>query len=72
MDLDAATIRSWGLLNDADSKGRLIPHPTAVVLDRRGIVRYLFVETNYRLRPAAEELVRQLEELEPTGDPPRR
>lgn len=60
MDTGGETIEGWGLLNTLDHKGRRIPHPALVTLDREGIVRDVFVETNYRLRPAAADVVRDL------------
>ncbi len=63
LDPEAATIRSYGLLNEQDSRGRLIPHPAAIVVDGEGVVRFVFVETNYRLRPASAELVAELDKL---------
>lgn len=42
-------IDRYGILNPDDERG--IPHPTTLVLDREGIVRWKFIETNYRVRP---------------------
>lgn len=61
LDQDAVTIRAWGLLNEADGRG--IPHPTVVILDRDGVVRWSFTETDYRLRPASAEIVARLREI---------
>ncbi len=63
LDPDAEAIKAWRLLNDTDSRGRLIPHPAVVILDTDGVVRYLYVETNYRLRPPAAEVVEQLQRV---------
>ncbi len=60
IDPGADAIQAWGLLNEADSDS-LIPHPAVVILDVDGIVRYLFVETNYRLRPPAAEVIEELQ-----------
>ncbi len=60
LDPDAEAIKAWGLLNEADSDS-LIPHPAVVILDVDGIVRYLFVETNYRLRPPVAEVIERLQ-----------
>ncbi len=60
IDADGTTIESWGLLNALDHKSRRIPHPALVTLDRDGVVRDVFVETNYRLRPPTAEVVRDL------------
>lgn len=63
LDPEAESIQAWGLLNDMDSRGRLIPHPTVTILDGDGIVRYFFTETNYRLRPPTADLVERLRAL---------
>ncbi len=60
IDPGSATIKRYGILNPEDGK---IPHPTAVVVDRQGIVRYLRVDEDYRQRPANEELLAALEGL---------
>ena len=64
LDPDAETIHAWGLFNANDSRERLIPHPTVVILRTDGVVDYLFVETNYRLRPPTGDLVDRLRALE--------
>jgi hypothetical protein len=53
-------IESWGLLNTFDHRGRRIPHPAMVLVDIDGIVRYIQVETNYRVRPEASEVIREV------------
>ena len=50
-------IEAWGLLNTFDHRGRRIPHPAMVLVDVEGLVRYIQVETNYRLRPPAAEVI---------------
>ncbi len=62
-------IQAWGLLNDLDSRGRRIPHPTAVIIDGEGVVRYFFTETNYKLRPPSADLVERLQALEGDNGP---
>ena len=62
LDPDGELIESWGLLNTVDHKGRRIPHPAMVLVDIDGVVRYVQVETNYRLRPAASETVEAVEQ----------
>lgn len=69
LDPDAQVIRAWGLLNDIDASGRLIPHPTVAILDEGGVVRYFLTETNYRLRPPSADLVARLRALG-AGDGP--
>jgi peroxiredoxin len=63
LDPEATTIQGWGLLNDMDSRGRMIPHPTVAIVDGGGIVRYFSIETNYRLRPPTADLVERLARL---------
>lgn len=55
-------IDRYGLLNPDDSRG--IPHPTTFVLDRDRVVRWKFVETNYRVRPTNQMILDALEGLE--------
>lgn len=62
LDPAAATIKQWGLLNAADP-GKEIPHPTVVILDRAGVVRFLHIDPDYRHRPPTEDLLRRLREL---------
>jgi peroxiredoxin len=64
LDPRAETIQAWGLLNEASD--RAIPHPTVVIVDRDGVVRYVRVDTDYRVRPPSSELVERLRDLNPT------
>ncbi len=63
-DPDAAIINRYGLFNQADPRGRAIPHPTAYVIDMEGRVRWKFIEVNYRIRPANEDILAALAEIE--------
>ena len=45
---------SYGLLNEDNPK---VPHPTAVVIDIEGVIRYIRVDENYRVRPPVDELL---------------
>ena len=53
-------IDRYGLLNPA-SKGW--PHPTTFVIDKRGIVRWKFVEINYKVRPTNDMILGALTKL---------
>ena len=57
-DPDAVTIKAYGVHNEASE--RVIPHPTAVIVDREGIVRYVRVDEDYQVRPSIEELLAAL------------
>ena len=61
LDPDLETIKRYGLLNPADRRG--IPHPTAIIVDRGGVVRYMRIDVNFRERPAVGELLEFLEGL---------
>lgn len=63
LDPEAKVIQEWGLLNEADGQGKLIPHPTVVILDAQGVVNYFLTETNYKLRPPSADLVERLRRL---------
>ena len=56
--LEAAT--AYGILNEAAGRVR---HPTAVVIDRDGIVRYARTDVVYTKRPSVEELLKAVKEL---------
>ena len=54
-------IDRYGLLNPAANRG--IPHPAVYVIDKRGIVRWKFVETNYKIRATNEQILEALTAL---------
>ena len=57
-------IDRYGLFNQDDPKGRSITHPATFIIDRGGIVRYRFVEVDYRVRPTNDDLVAELATLD--------
>lgn len=60
-DPDHAVIARYGLLNRDDPRDRPIPHPTVFVVDREGVVRWKFIEINYKIRPTNEDIVTALQ-----------
>jgi peroxiredoxin len=48
-DQEHKVIDRYGLLNP---KGKGWPHPATYVIDRNGIVRWKFVEVDFKIRPA--------------------
>lgn len=54
-------IDRYGLLNPDDPRG--IPHPAVYVVDRSGVVRWKFVETDYRIRAENEMILEALADL---------
>lgn len=53
-------IDRYGLLNPS---GRGWPHPATFVIDRQGVVRWKFVEVDYRVRPSNEQILESLTRL---------
>lgn len=56
-DPDLEVTTRYGLVNP---KQNSVPHPTAVVVDPDGVVRYIRVDEKYSERPSAAELMEQL------------
>ena len=67
-DPDHAVIDRYGLLNRQDPRARPIPHPTVFVIDRDGIVRWKFIEINYKIRPTNQDILDALAELHAEND----
>lgn len=53
-------INSYGILNP-ESRG--LPHPATYIIDKEGIVRWKFVEVDYRIRPTNEQVLEALKGL---------
>ncbi len=61
-DPDNAVINRYGIFNP--DGGRPIPHPTTLVIDKQGVVRWKFIEIDYRIRPTNEDILAAVAELE--------
>jgi peroxiredoxin len=57
-------IDRYGLFNPDDPRGRQITHPATFVIDIDGVVRWKFVEVDYRVRPTNEDILAELTALE--------
>ena len=66
MDPGSTTIKRYGILNEA--KGE-IPHPTAIVIDKRGVIRFMRVDEDYKKRPANEELLEAIRRTSSSSAP---
>ena len=66
-DPDHRVIDRYGLFNPDDPRGRQIAHPATYVIDREGVVRWKFVEVDYRVRPGNEEILAVLSDLGKEG-----
>jgi peroxiredoxin len=62
-DPGASVINRYGLFNQADPRGRAIPHPTTYVIDMDGLVRWHMTEVNYKVRPENVDILAALEAL---------
>ena len=61
-DFGHRVIDRYGLLNPDDQRG--IPHPTTFVIDEDGVVRWKFIETDYRVRPSNAMIREALETVD--------
>lgn len=61
MDPGSETIKRYGVLNEANGE---IPHPTALVVDKQGVVVFVRIDEDYRKRPSNEELLQELRQLQ--------
>ena len=59
-DLEHQVIDRYGLFNVDDPRGREIAHPATYVIDREGVVRWKFVEVDYKTRPTNEDVLNVL------------
>ena len=59
-DRDHKVINRYGLLNP---KGKGWPHPATYVLDKQGVVRWKFVEVDYKIRPTNAAILDALKAL---------
>jgi peroxiredoxin len=59
-DTGHAVIDRYGIFNPESSESRPVPHPTTLVIDREGVVRWRVTETDYQLRPEPEQVIAAL------------
>ena len=59
-DKDHKVIDRYGIFNP-DSKGW--PHPSTYVIDPKGVVRWKFVEVDYKKRASNEQIRRELAKI---------
>lgn len=62
VDADSAAIKTYGILNEKQGE---VPHPTVVVVDRDGVIRFFHLDEDYRKRPPAGEILDALKALPP-------
>lgn len=59
-DPDHRVIDRYGLFNPDDPRGRQITHPATFIIDKDGVVRWRFVEVDYRVRPGNQDILAAL------------
>lgn len=59
-DKNHRVIDRYGILNP---DGKAWPHPTTYVIDQCGIVRWKFIETDYKKRPTNGQILAALREI---------
>lgn len=57
-DGDQVAIKAWGVVNP---ERPTVPHPTAVIVDGQGVVRYLRQDVDYKNRPSASEILKSID-----------
>lgn len=62
-DTDHRVIDRYGLFNPDEARGRPVPHPTTLVVDREGVVRWKFIEIDYKVRPTNRDILDALMEV---------
>ena len=63
-DRDLAVTRSYGLLHaHGGHKGQDVARPTTVVIDRRGVVRWLRLADSIQVRPDPTDVARAVRQL---------
>ena len=50
-------IDRYGLFNPDEPRHRPVPHPTTLVIDLDGVIRWRFTEVNYRVRPTNDDIL---------------
>ena len=63
-DPDNAVTNRYGVFNANESRARAVPHPTVLVIDKQGVVRWKFIEIDYRIRPTNEDILTALAEVD--------
>lgn len=59
-DKEHKVINRYGILNP---DGRGWPHPATYVIDSKGVVRWKFVEVDYRKRSTHQQILQELERI---------
>ena len=61
-DFGHKVISRYGIYNPRGSRAN-IPHPTTLVIDKRGTVRWRFTEIDYTIRPTNKQILAEVNKL---------
>lgn len=59
-DKDHKVIDRYGILNP---NGQGWPHPATYIIDKKGLVRWKFIEVDYTKRPTNEQILEALRRI---------
>jgi len=59
-DTNHKVIDRYGILNP---NGKGWPHPATYLIDKQGMVRWRFIETNYTMRPSNQQILQEIRKL---------
>ena len=62
-DPNHEVIDRYGIFNDAEPRERPVPHPTTLVIDTEGVIRWKITEVDYTMRPENEDILAALREV---------
>lgn len=62
-DQGSKVIKRYGLLNP---QGKGWPHPATYVIDKQGIIRWKFIEVDYKVRPTNAMIIEALQNIPST------
>lgn len=54
VDADLEVAKAYGIVNEENGK---VPHPTVVVIDEKGVIRWFHLDEDYTRRPPPETVV---------------
>jgi peroxiredoxin len=60
VDAGSEVIKAYGILNEDQGE---VPHPTVILLDKEGVIRFFHLDENYKRRPPAETLIEAAREI---------
>ena len=62
-DEELAVTNLFGITNQQNPA---VPHPTSIVIDPQGVVRYIRIDGDYSKRPSVDELLEAIDGLPPS------